>query len=328
MHLFITDYPKSNVLVAKTVLAKNDLADTEVLLENWLGVPLKIKNQVFGTIVVKSFLDQISYNENDVNLLEFVADQISTLIQRKKAENELKEALVKAQESDRLKSAFLANMSHEIRTPMNGIIGFSELFLKDNLTESERKKYAKIVIDSSQQLLSIVNDILDISKIEAGVVQLNYERVNINEMMDNLCSFYNPIANEKKLFLNCNRGLENYQSVITIDRIKLNQVLTNLLSNSFKFTQTGGIEFGYELKNNNLEFYVQDTGIGIDKKLRKRIFDRFTQANLELKKSNRGTGLGLSISKKFIDLFVLEIISPGFEANCQYPESNGNSTIP
>jgi len=194
-------------------------------------------------------------------------------------------------------------MSHEIRTPMNGIIGFSELFLEPNLSENERKEYAKIVINSSKQLLSIVNDILDISKIEAGVVQLNFSDVNINELFDSLGAFYTPIINENGLVLTIFKGLSDKDCIIKIDKTKLQQILTNLISNAVKFTEKGSIEIGYQLKNNYLEFFVKDTGIGIDKKLHNIIFDRFIQADLELNKKNKGTGLGLAISKKFIELF-------------------------
>ena len=269
----------------------------------WVGVPLKIQNDVVGAIAVHSFSNENIYVKDDLQLLEFVANQISFTVQRKNADNELKKALVKAQESDKLKSAFLANMSHEIRTPMNGIIGFSELFLDSELSANERKEYAKIVINSSKQLLSIVNDILDISKIEAGVVKLNYGNVNLNELLGELFLFYNSIAKEKKLKLNYNTVLEDADSNILIDKTKLNQVLTNLLSNAFKFTESGEISFGYKVDNDQLKFYVKDTGIGIDKELQSKIFERFIQANVELNKRNKGTGLGLAISKKFIELF-------------------------
>ncbi|NEW79523.1 MAG: GAF domain-containing protein, partial [Gelidibacter sp.] len=171
----------------------------------WIGVPLFIQEECIGAIVVQSYINENAFNENDVQLLEFVADQISTTIHRKKVENELNQALLQAQESDRLKSAFLANMSHEIRTPMNGIIGFSELCLDPNITKDKQREYANIVIKSSKRLLSIVNDILDISKIEAGAVTLNLENVNLNKLFDELEAFYKPIAQENNLQLICER---------------------------------------------------------------------------------------------------------------------------
>jgi len=215
----------------------------------------------------------------------------------------LKNALLKAKESDKLKSSFLASMSHEIRTPMNSIIGFSEFLLEPNLSKNKRIDFAEIVISNSKQLLTIVNDLLDISKIEAGAVHLNYESVNINKMLDDLCTFYIPLAKENNLNLHCEKGLENYKSVIDIDKTKLNQVLTNLLSNAFKFTKKGEVEFGYELVKDNLQFYVKDTGKGITEKLKDKIFDRFFQGNLDLNKQYAGTGLGLAISKNFVELF-------------------------
>jgi len=222
---------------------------------------------------------------------------------QKKAEKELNIALIKAKESDKLKSLFLANMSHEIRTPMNSIIGFSEFLLESNLPENKRKDYAEIIIENSKQLLTIVNDILDISKIEAGVVQLNYQSVNVNKMLNNLYVFYKPIAIENNLMLTCKLGLENFKSVIDIDSTKLNQILTNLLSNAIKFTNEGEVEFGYKLIKNNLQFYVKDTGEGINKKLKNKIFDRFFQGDLDLTTQSAGTGLGLAISKNFVELF-------------------------
>jgi PAS domain S-box-containing protein len=271
--------------------------------ECWLGVPLLINKKAIGAIVIQSYENETAYNQNDVQLLEFVANQIGTTIQRKKAENELTIALKKAQESDKLKSSFLANMSHEIRTPMNGIIGFSELFLEPNLTAKERKNYAQVVINSSKQLLSIVNDILDISKIEAGVVELDYESVNLNKLLDTIYGFYKPKAIENNLQLSCIKNLNDADSFIEIDQTKLRQIITNLLSNAFKFTDAGSVQFGYELTKDKLQFFVKDTGVGIEKKLRNKIFDRFIQANKDLNKKLQGTGLGLSISKKFVELF-------------------------
>ncbi len=269
----------------------------------WVGVPLKLRDKVFGTIVVQSYTNKNAYTEEDLHLLEFVADQISTIIQRKQAENELKKALSKAQESDRLKSAFLENISHEIRTPMNGIIGFSELLIDSKSSFKDKENYAKIVINSGKRLLSIVNDILDLSQIEAGTVKINLERVNINALLKELYSFYSIKAAEKNIVFKYETGLENKDSHIEIDQTKLNQILTNLLSNSFKFTDEGEIIVGYKLIENHLKFYVKDSGIGIDKELRDKIFDRFVQADVTLNRLNKGTGLGLAISKKLVELF-------------------------
>ncbi|SDW21173.1 PAS domain S-box-containing protein [Lutibacter oricola] len=273
----------------------------------WIGVPLKIKNNVFGAIAVQSYISEEAYSDNDVQLLEFVANQISSAIQIKDTQNKLEKALAKAQESDRLKSAFLANMSHEIRTPMNGIIGFSELLSNKETSGKEKQNYAEIVVKSSQQLLSIVNDVLDISKIEAGVVQIHNEKIILNNLLDDLYSFHKNKAKTKNLQLILEKGLADDKSIISIDKTKLNQVFNNLISNSFKFTKSGSVEFGYSKIDNYLECYVKDTGVGIKKELQPTIFDRFTQANISLNSQHKGTGLGLAISKKYIELFGGEI---------------------
>ncbi|MDO9274746.1 MAG: response regulator [Lutibacter sp.] len=307
-----------SVIKSKKPLILNKEAHQELIKNNkvaligefakiWVGVPLFIQEKCIGAIVVQSYVDENAYNENDVQLLEFVADQISTTIQRKKVENELNKALIQAQESDKLKSAFLANMSHEIRTPMNGIIGFSELCLDPNITKDKQKEYANIVIKSSKRLLSIVNDILDISKIEAGAVTLNLESVNLNKLLDELDTFFKPIAQDNNLILNCEKGLENFKSTVETDKTKLNQVLTNLLSNAFKFTDTGSVTFGYQLIGDHLQFYVKDTGIGVEENLQNKIFDRFSQGILDFSNQHKGTGLGLAITKKIVELFNGEI---------------------
>jgi len=307
-HVIKTAKPLLVNTKSHNTLIKNGIVDLiGKPTKTWAGVPLKSQTEVFGAIVIQSYKDTEAYNLNDLQLLEFVANQISIAIQKKNTASDLKKALQKAQESDRLKSAFLANMSHEIRTPMNGIIGFSELFSDPNLPENVRKEYAKIVINNSKQLLSIVNDILDISKIEAGVVQLSYNKVNVNKLLDSLCAFYNPIAQNNNLILTCVKGLADDDCYIEIDKTKLHQILTNLLSNAFKFTDKGSVEIGYQIKKMNLEFYVKDTGIGIDYKLHSTIFERFIQGDLDLNKQKKGTGLGLAISKKFVELFNGEI---------------------
>jgi PAS domain S-box-containing protein len=215
---------------------------------------------------------------------------------------ELHRALRKAEESELLKSAFLSNMSHEIRTPMNGIIGFIEMLKDDDITPELQKNYIDIIGKSSKQLLSIVNDILDISKIETGQVKLNLSKVNVNEIIRNLYIEFESSSTELDLHFSVFISREDLDCVIISDEQKLYQILNNLLSNAFKFTHIGGIEFGYFFSEEFLEFFVKDSGIGIDESIKDKIFEQFIQGDVSYTRSKGGTGLGLSIAKAFSEL--------------------------
>lgn len=224
------------------------------------------------------------------------------ITKQKKYENDLKKAIQKAEESDRLKTAFLCNMSHEIRTPMNGIIGFANMIDKPGLTDERRKYYAQIITQSSNQLLAIVNDILDISKIETGQLEYCETKVVLNSLLRDLYSMFVNSAHQKGISLLHKKGLPDNESIILTDELKLRQVLTNLINNAIKFTNEGNVIFGYRLTNDNLlEFFVEDTGIGIPESDQKFIFDRFRQVENETTRKYGGTGLGLSICKGYIN---------------------------
>ncbi|MBU2650367.1 MAG: PAS domain S-box protein [Bacteroidetes bacterium] len=224
----------------------------------------------------------------------FTATDITYL---KNTEKELIRAKEKAEESDRLKSAFLANVSHEIRTPMNGIIGFSGLLNEPDTSDKKRAEFSKIINDSCMQLLGIVDDILDISKIETGQMKLIDEPVNLNDLMQELHDFFSHQANMQGISFYMKTGLPIDKSQIRSDHKRLNQILNNLLNNAFKYTDHGYIRFGYDVKNNEVEFYVEDSGCGIDEKDLPYVFDRFYQVDDPSVVKQRGTGLGLSISK-------------------------------
>lgn len=209
---------------------------------------------------------------------------------------------IKAKESDRLKSAFLANMSHEIRTPMNGIIGFSSLLAEEDLCPSTRKEYTDHIINSGNHLLAILNDILDISKIEVGQMDLNLSKVDINLLFDNIYAFYISKAKTKQIQFEILKQFRDNQCIITTDKDKLQQVIDNLLNNAFKFTDTGEICIGYEIIGKNIKIYVKDTGIGIDTFHKKMIFERFVQVETGYSRTFGGTGLGLSISKALVEI--------------------------
>jgi signal transduction histidine kinase len=211
----------------------------------------------------------------------------------------------KAEESDKLKSAFLSNMSHEIRTPMNGIVGFSEMLISDELSEEEKQDYARVISESSKQLLRIVDDILDISRIETGAMTLNTESTCLQDFMKDVHRFFEPQARTKKITYTQN--VPDEPIYFEIDRTKLFQIISNLLNNALKFTSKGEIQCGAVFYETTIQFYVKDTGIGIPKQLHKKIFERFRQAELTISRTFGGTGLGLAISKKLIELFGGEI---------------------
>jgi len=224
------------------------------------------------------------------------------ITESKQAKEDLIKAKEKAEESDRLKTAFLNNISHEIRTPMNAICGFSNLLNKPNLTAEKRSDFTSIIQESSNQLLSIVTDIVTISTIETKQERVNIEKVSINSILNELLTIFEPQAVTKNLNLRLNMQLPDLQSVVYTDKTNINQILSNLLLNAIKFTNTGSVEFGYILKDLNLEFYVADTGIGIKKEACEKIFERFIQADETIHVNYGGTGLGLSIVKGYVEL--------------------------
>jgi len=214
---------------------------------------------------------------------------------------DLREAMEKSLESDRLKTAFLANLSHEIRTPMNGIIGFSELVLSPESTEEEKQEYNRIIANSCSQLLGVVNDIVDISKIESGVIELHNRQMDLNGMLRELFSLHSLTAREQKIDLEMIPGFEDGYAGIIADEVKLKQILNNLIGNAIKFTNRGSVKFGYVPKGKMIEFYVIDSGIGIPEAQQHDIFERFIQADSGLSRRRGGTGLGLSIARAYVE---------------------------
>lgn len=224
-----------------------------------------------------------------------------SIYQIKIMNNDLIQAKKKAEESDKLKTAFLANMSHEIRTPMSSIIGFSEFLLDPELPRDKLEKFVQIIIASSQQLLTIINDIIDISKIESGQLYMESKVFNVNKLMDDLFISYKKLADLKKLNLSCKIAHPNKMIQVTSDESRIRQVICNLLNNAIKFTKEGEISFGYTIQENFIEFYVEDSGIGIAPENLLLIFKRFRQVSPPKKQLNEGNGLGLSISEALVE---------------------------
>ncbi|GET34605.1 hypothetical protein PbJCM13498_34680 [Prolixibacter bellariivorans] len=227
---------------------------------------------------------------------------VRDITQRKLDEQELISAKNKAEESDRLKSAFLANMSHEIRTPMNGILGFTELLKEPMLSSEEQQQYIDIIEDSSKRMLNIINDIVNISKIESGQVEISISDTNVNELLDYVYRFFKPEAEQKELNIFYRALLPNDEVVIKTDREKVFVVLTNLVNNAIKFSSTGSVELGCQRKGNFFEFFVKDSGPGIHPEQTEVIFERFRQGSESLTRTYEGAGLGLSISKAYVEM--------------------------
>jgi PAS domain S-box-containing protein len=218
----------------------------------------------------------------------------------------LKQAKSEAEESDRLKTAFLANMSHEIRTPMNSIIGFSNLLNEPDLKENKKEEYLRHIMQSSNLLLNLIDDIIDISKIEAGQININPVECNVNKSVkDVFFSFKDTLKNDN-IELKLNLPPESDLFLFTTDPFRLRQILSNLMGNALKFTEKGSIELGYNIRKSDkkqfIEFYIKDTGIGIPEDKLNIIFERFRQVDDSRTRRFGGTGLGLAISKKLVDL--------------------------
>ena len=235
--------------------------------------------------------------------------------EKEKRAAELVIAKEKAEESDRLKSAFLANMSHEIRTPMNGIMGFADLLKEPDLSGDDKEYYISTIKKSGVQMISIINDILNISKIESGEMNVSISETNINQQIENIDTLFKSEVVQKGMQIFYRNGLPEQQSIIKTDREKICAILINLVKNAIKFTEKGFIEFGYNLKSPTdglitttggspkvLEFFVKDTGIGIHPEQIIIIFERFRQVSESLNRKYEGAGLGLSISKAFVEM--------------------------
>lgn len=216
--------------------------------------------------------------------------------------NEVIKAKNRAEENDRLKTAFLNNISHEIRTPFNGILGFLSIIQENDLTDNERKRYFTIINKSSDRLLKTINDIVEISQIQTGQINLKITETNLSKLSGELKDQFSPKAESKGLRFNINYTLTNAAGHINTDKEKLNSILSNLIDNAIKFTKAGSIELCIRSDDDNLKFSVQDTGIGIAKDKHQIIFDRFVQADVSETRHYEGSGLGLSIARSYVEL--------------------------
>ena len=244
---------------------------------------------------------------------EYLLGISEDITDHKQKEQELIIAKQHAEESDRLKSAFLANMSHEIRTPMNGILGFAGLLKEPNLTGEEQQKYIRIIEKSGDRMLNIISEIVDISKIESGQMDISISKTNLNEQIEYIYAFFRLEAEKKGIQFFVKNLLPAKDVIINTDSEKINAILTNLVKNAIKYTNKGSIELGYNLVETllletlhttslMLQFFIKDTGIGIPKTRQEAIFERFIQADISDKQAYQGAGLGLAIAKAYVEM--------------------------
>ncbi|MBV5315851.1 MAG: hypothetical protein JZU47_21310 [Prolixibacteraceae bacterium] len=269
----------------------------------------------------KNYLSKVKELTNTERLKELnqelgaIKETLEEKVKRRTAE--LFIAKEKAEESDRLKSAFLANMSHEIRTPMNGILGFAELLKEPDLSGEEQTNYITMIEEGGARMLSIINNLIDISKLESGMTKISITETNVNAQLEYIHSFFKPEIEKKGMQFILKTNLEEVDATIHTDMEKIYAILTNLVKNAIKYSEHGYIEIGCSLKEKNahsensvnghngsseLEFYVRDTGIGIIPERQNAVFERFIQADIDDKRALQGAGLGLSISKGYAEI--------------------------
>jgi PAS domain S-box-containing protein len=271
----------------------------------WMGVPLKADKEIIGVMAFQDYHDEDKFSQDDVNVLEFIANQIAIAIQRRTMIDNVIQAGRKAEEAAQSKQQFMSTMSHEIRTPLNEVIGISNLLLQGNPRE-DQMDFIKTLRFSGNHLLTLVNDVLDYNKIESGKIEFEQAQFNLSVFLKDIQRTYSFRSKSKNLEFDIIKENELPDEVIG-DSIRLNQILSNLLSNALKFTQKGSInivlkELERDKKNSSIEFIVRDTGIGIPKDKHEMIFDSFTQATPDTTRHYGGTGLGLSICKKLVEL--------------------------
>ena len=314
-----TDQTIFNNLFSKGLKRKTDgeirclSAENRIIYMNLLFNPLP-PNLLGSICIMAADISKLKLKETELflanetlekRILERTKTLTDTLEVLKNKNEELLLSKEKAEESERLKSAFLANMSHEIRTPMNGILGFASLLEDPDLTGEKQHEYIQIIEKSGIRMLNIINDIIDISKIESGLMKVHIKESDVKEQMEYIYTFFKPEVEAKGMKLIFRSTLPANEAIIQTDREKLFAILTNLVKNAIKYSNEGTIEFGYDRVTNgddSLQFYVKDTGTGIPKDRQEAIFERFIQADITDTRAQQGAGLGLAITKAYVDM--------------------------
>ncbi|WP_372772180.1 PAS domain S-box protein [Mangrovibacterium sp.] len=303
----VTGYTASELIGISTRILKSgehtsdfykELWDTINAGEIWIGEMINRKKN--GEFYIESVRISAVFDANG-EVINFIKVSNDISVERQLL-NELIQAKEKAEESDRLKSAFLANMSHEIRTPMNGILGFTGLLLEPDLQEEDKEQFLRIIYQSGIRLMDTVSDLVEISKIEAGIVDVKSSTFDIHSAVIDLVRFFQPQADEKNLKLEFRTESHQPNLMITSDKGKFDSVLTNLIRNALKFTNKGTVSIEYAICEGQLQFCIEDTGVGIPEHRHKAIFNRFEQADNDFSRAFEGSGLGLAIAKSYVEM--------------------------
>lgn len=312
-----------NIIFGRAILEKKTiksngpfhLPNGHIELSNFIAIPILYQDHSIGLFTLANKTN--GFSDEDQEILESISVFVSPILNawlqrdlqekiRRQTEEELIKAKVKAEESDRLKTAFLQNMSHEIRTPMNGILGFSELLKEPGLSGDQQQEYIGYIEKSGTRMLNIISEIVDISKIESGQMEVRIQKTNINKDFEDVYNILKVNAENKGINLSFKSSLQANEAHISTDREKLHSVLTNLVNNAIKYTDKGLVEFGCDKIDIDgkpcLQFFVKDTGIGIPGERQEAIFERFIQADIADKDARQGVGLGLSIAKACVEV--------------------------
>lgn len=303
----INGFPATEVLGCNPRILKSGITDDSVYQDLWKTISSggiwkgeMLNRGKSGELHwVNNLISPILNAKKEITHYVAISEDIT---EKKAKESELIVAKEKAQESDRLKTAFLANLSHEIRTPMNGILGFIEMLNDPDITFENQQEYSAIIESNINRLLTIMTDLIEISKIEAGDTSLRLKNTNLNKLFHELNLSFLPSSIEKNITFNYHCDLDEAESNLVTDKTKLSQIMTYLIKNALKFTDEGSIQIGYLKKTGYLEFYVQDSGIGISDEQKMVLFERFRQAHQGLDRKYEGAGLGLAISKAYVNL--------------------------
>ncbi|HKK40851.1 MAG TPA: PAS domain S-box protein [Bacteroidales bacterium] len=299
---------KSVLLKSKDLQVLDESGDIELIgtpCKVWMGVPLRVEGDTIGVMCLQDYNDENKFSPEDLHVLDFIANQIAVALQRRMMLDNLISARQKAEEAAQSKQLFMSTMSHEIRTPLNEVIGITNLLLQSNPRE-DQMDFIRTLKFSGNHLLTLVNDILDYNKMESGKIVFEAVRFNFGDFLDEIMRSYSFRSKAKDLNFAI-RKAGNLPEEVIGDPIRLNQILSNLLSNALKFTDQGSItvnikELERSGNNSKMEFTVNDTGIGIAAEKHNVIFESFTQASTDTTRHYGGTGLGLAICKKLIEL--------------------------